>query len=69
MEQQQAGDVSYLLPLFFFIPVIHQLWDADDEFDAALKIMWDTNTLDFMHFETTFYAANHLLKRLQEAAV
>lgn len=69
VEQQQAGDVSYLLPLFDFMPVILQFWDADDEFDAALKIMWDTNTLDFMHFETTFYAANHLLKRLQEAAV
>lgn len=45
------------------MPVVLQFWDADDEFDAALKIMWDTNTLDFMHFETTFYAANHLLQR------
>lgn len=64
VKQQQAGDVSYLLPLFDFMPVVLQFWDADDEFDAALKIMWDTNTLDFMHFETTFYAANHLLQRL-----
>lgn len=67
VKQQQAGDVSYLLPLFDFMPVILQFWDADDEFDAALKLMWDTNTLDFMHFETTFYAANHLLQRLAEA--
>lgn len=67
VEQQQTGDVSYLLPLFDFMPVILQFWDADDEFDAALKIMWDMNTLEFMHFETTFYAANHLLKRLTEA--
>lgn len=66
VEQQQAGDVSCLLPLFDFMPVVLQFWDADEEFDAALKIMWDTNTLDFMHFETTFYAANHLLQRLTE---
>lgn len=61
---QEVGDVAYLIPLFDFMPVMLQFWDADDEFDAALKIMWDTNTLDFMHFETTFYAANHFLKRL-----
>ena len=48
------------------MPVILQFWDADEEFDAALKIMWDTNTLDFMRFETTFYASNHLLERLKE---
>ena len=61
-----AGDVSSLIPLFDFMPVMVQFWDADEEFDAVLKIMWDRNTLDFMHFETTFYAAGHLLRRLKE---
>lgn len=65
--EQRTGDVSYLIPLFDFMPVVLQFWDADDEFDAVLKIMWDKNTLDFMHFETTFYASNHLLKRLEES--
>ena len=63
---QRVGDVSSLIPLFDFMPVMVQFWDADEEFDAVLKIMWDRNTLDFMHFETTFYAASHLLKRLTE---
>lgn len=65
--EQKFGDVSYLIPLFDFMPVMLQFWDADDEFDAVLKIMWDKNVLDFMHFETTFYAANHLLKRLKDS--
>ncbi|MBD5160462.1 MAG: DUF3786 domain-containing protein [Oscillibacter sp.] len=65
--EQKFGDVSYLIPLFDFMPVIVQFWDADDEFDAVLKILWDKNTLDFMHFETTFYAADHLMKRLTES--
>ena len=64
---QTVGDVSYLIPLFDFMPVMLQFWDADDEFGAALKLMWDKNTLRFMHFETTFYAANHLLQRLTES--
>lgn len=62
-----AGDVSYRIPVFDFMPVLLQFWDADDEFDAALKIMWDKNVLDYMHFESTFYLLSHLFKRLTEA--
>lgn len=61
-----VGDVSYQIPLFDFLPVTLQFWDADDEFDAVLKIMWDRRTLDFMRYETTWYAAGHLLGRLRE---
>lgn len=60
------GDVSYQIPLFDFFPVMLQFWDADDEFDAVLKVMWDRRTLDFMRYETTWYAAGHLLERLAE---
>ncbi|MDD7389185.1 MAG: DUF3786 domain-containing protein [Lachnospiraceae bacterium] len=63
---QQSADVSYMIMLFDFLPVILQFWDADEEFDAVLKIMWDTNILDYMHFETTFFAVGHLLSRLME---
>jgi len=61
-----VGDVSYRLPLFDFLPVMLQFWDADDEFDAVLKLMWDRRTLDFMRYETTWYAAGHLLARLEQ---
>lgn len=58
------GDVSYEIPLFDFLPVVLQFWDADDEFDAVLKVMWDENILTYMHYETTYFAAAHLLSRL-----
>ena len=61
-----VGDASYRIPMFDFLPVTLQFWDADDEFDAVLKIMWDRRTLDFMRYETTWYAAGHLLKRIEE---
>lgn len=60
-----VGDVSYQIPMFDFLPVMLQFWDADDEFEAVLKLMWDRRTLDFMRYETTWYAAGHLLKRLE----
>ena len=62
----RVGDVSYQIPMFDFLPVTLQFWDADDEFDAVLKIMWDRRTLDFMRYETTYYAAGRLLERLEE---
>ena len=61
-----VGDVSCQLPMFDFLPVTLQFWDADDEFDPVLKIMWDRRTLDFMRYETTWYAAGHLISRLTE---
>ena len=60
------GDVSYTIPLFDFFPVTLQFWDGDEEFDPVLKLMWDRRTLDFMRYETTYYAADHLLQRLLE---
>lgn len=61
-----VGDVSYQIPLFDFFPVTLQFWDADEEFDAVLKIMWDRRTLEYMRYETTYYAAGHLLERLRQ---
>ncbi len=63
-----AGDIAYMLPLFDFLPIVFQYWLADDEFEADIKFLWDENTLDFMHFETTFYASGYILGRLKEIA-
>lgn len=62
---EKIGDVSYRIPLFDFLPVVLQFWDADDEFGAVLKIMWDRRVIDFMHYETTFYATGHLMEQLK----
>lgn len=64
--REKVGDVSYRIPVFDFLPVILQFWESDEEFPASLQLMWDENILDYMHFETTFYVASHLLCRLRE---
>lgn len=63
-QKETVGDVSYRIPLFDFLPVILQFWESDEEFPPVLKLMWDENILSYMHFETTFFAAGHLLERL-----
>lgn len=60
------ADVGYQLNLFDFFPVRLTFWDADDEFSPSLNLLWDRNLLDFMHYETSFFAAGHLFRRLRE---
>lgn len=65
---EKVGDVSYKIPLFDFMDVILQFWDGDKEFAPVLRVLWDENILDYMHYETTFYATSHLFERLQKLA-
>ncbi|MBR2131197.1 MAG: DUF3786 domain-containing protein [Oscillospiraceae bacterium] len=60
------GDIAYRINLFPFLPVQVQFWEADEDFPASLQIHWDLNTLQFLRYETTYYAAGHLLHRLRE---
>ena len=60
------GDLAVKLYPFSFLPVILQYWEADEEFPANLKFMFDENILDYMHFETIFFLMGHIVKRIQE---
>ena len=63
-----GADVGYTLPLFPFLPVQLRFWHGDEEFPPSLQLLWDEHTLQFMRYETTYYAANHLFPRLSEEA-
>lgn len=65
-KKEKVGDVAYRLYPFEFLPMILQFWNSDEEFDANLKIMWDENVLDYVHFETTQFIASHVLQRIRE---
>lgn len=58
------GDVAYYLPVFDFFPVYLRFYDADEEFPAQIQILWDTDTCQYIHYETTFYMTSVLLEKL-----
>ena len=62
------GDIAFQLELFPFLPVLVQFWQADEEFPPTLQVLWDANTLDFLHYETVWYAAGYIRARLRELA-
>lgn len=59
-----SGDVACELPLFPFFPVIFRFWNGDEEFPPSLRFLWDACTLDYLRFETMFYAMTHILETL-----
>ncbi len=60
------GDVAYEIPLFDDVSCRIQFWNSDEEFKAQLQIFMDKKILDFIRYETVWYAVGHLMKRLTE---
>ena len=63
-EKMRQGDVSYVLRFFSFFPVWLRFWDGDDEFPPQLGVLWDANSLSFMHYETLWYVFGALREEI-----
>lgn len=59
-----GGDVGFALPFFPDLPVVVRFWHSDEDFGPQLRLFWDENTLQYLRYETTFYARDMLLRRL-----
>ena len=64
LECMAGADVTCKFQVTPFFSVLLQFWEGDDEFLPKLMLLWDRNTDQFMHFETTFYLQGDLLDRL-----
>ena len=62
----EGGDLCFDLNLFPDLPVRLRFWHADEEFDPFLDLLWDKNALQFLRYETTWFAAGVLRTRLRE---
>ncbi len=66
MQKPMArADVTCLIPVTSFFPVLLQFWDGDEEFEPELVLLWDKNSNQFLHFETMFYLQGDLLDRIK----
>lgn len=62
-----GGEVSYLIDVFEGFPTWLQFWDADEEFGAEMRFLWDKATPLYLHFETLWYILFEILDRLAAA--
>lgn len=61
------GDIGYRFPVFGELSVILKFYHADEDFPASMTLLWDSNTLDFIFYETVFYIAGFLLQTIDQA--
>ena len=66
LPRMAGADLTCRIPVTDFFPVLLQFWEGDEEFPPKVLILWDRNTMDFLHFETTFYLQGDLLVRLRD---
>lgn len=65
-RETSGGDISYGLDLFPDLPVQLRFWHGDEEFGPKLDLLWDKNTLQFLRYETTWFAAGVLRSRIRQ---
>ena len=60
----RQGDAAYAIEVFDGLLLGIQLWLGDEEFPSRLMIMWDANALQYLHYETMYFAKALLLRLL-----
>ena len=58
-----GGDLCFELFLFPDLPLRLRFWHSDEEFPPRLDLLWDERCLEFLRYETVWYAAG-VLRRL-----
>ena len=61
----QPGDVACRIPVFEDLQLVVQFFLGDEEFAPRLRYLWDTNALQYLKYETMYYAAGVLMDRIQ----
>ena len=60
------GDLGFRFTMFGDLDVIIKFYHSDEDFPAGLTLLWDENTLQYMFYETVFYAAGVLLQAITD---
>ena len=64
LPSMAGADLTCRFQVTPYFPVLMQFWHSDEEFPAQVVLLWDRNSMAFLHFETTFYLQGDLLGRL-----
>lgn len=61
-----GADLGYSIELFDGLCIGVHLWHKDEDFPAQLQYFWDANALQYLRYETMYYAISMLLERLEQ---
>lgn len=61
----KRGDASARFTVFADLKMQVQVWAADEDFPATVELFWDENVLQYMHYETVWYANGFILNEIE----
>ncbi len=64
-ESVPMGDLGFRFPVFGELQVILKFYRADEDFPAAVTLLWDKSMLQYVFYETVFYIAGVLLEKIR----
>ena len=59
-------DIGFSFELFDGLEICVQFWHGDEEFCPRLRFLWDENALQYLRYETMYFAVGLLRSRLWE---
>ena len=65
-QPMAGGDIGYAIELLDGVKIFVRLWYADEDFPAKLLCLWEENVLQYIRYETTWYAVGLLVERIKE---
>ena len=65
-EKFPGGDMGYAMEVFDGLKVAILFWYGDEEFFPRLRYLWDKNALQYLRYETMYFALSVLRQRIQE---
>ena len=55
-----GADMGYAIEVMDGLQVALQFWHSDEEFPAQIRYFWDENALQYIRYETMYFAVGHL---------
>lgn len=59
-------DIGFAFGLFDGLEICVQFWHGDEEFFPRIRFLWDENALQYLRYETMYFAVGLLRRRLHE---
>ena len=61
-----GADIAYAVEVFDGLEICLQFWYGDEEFYPRIRYLWDENALQYLKYETMYFAVGLLEQRLRE---
>lgn len=64
-----GADLGYAIEVMLGLKIALQFWHSDEEFPAQVRFFWDENALQYIRYETMYFAVGRLKHLLLQRAV